>query len=526
MTKLAKVLFAFIAILSLSHQQSFAQKDKGSTVKLTLSPEFKERMITPYVYRADTSVVYYLHNYRKGWYTPYIIATKKIGTKFKLKTLLKEAGTSKSDITYSFVYKGDLIIITQDFSRKEDLLTLFYTIISSDGKIKSPAKEFMKIASEREGRVDIDIEQHPSNFTLKSKVIIDRNDEEELIVANFSYDFKQESYFKFNNKDILQSKEGIMYPPLYGFSDSLYMVNIFEEDRKSRKLKPITSVYVYTKTGKKLFSQELNTDNIRLFSFKLLKVGKESRLVAYYSDDKSDGIDGSVTYIYDPKVNKFVVKESNKIPSTVKAEFLSKRSVRKEKGIGRFEYSDMDFTSNGDLYVINENSIAVTVTSTDPRTGRVTRTTVYYTGTDLLLEKFDSSGKLAYTGALETPQLSTGAAPRQVFKLMTQGKKAAVYFTSYSNYIPRSFKKKIKDFNKKKGHSIYLCEIKGANKNSWKQLNIPLDKGYYVDDVTYLSGSDKAFVILTKRRPKIMEFFMKRFYMKFKTKVGIAELKL
>lgn len=526
MTKVTKLLFAFIAVLLISSLSCFAQKSKSNKGSITLSEVFKERMLLPSIHASDSTLVFFRHNFRKGWIRSYEIATKKLGPKFKTSTVLKEAGNRGRGHTATMLYKGNLFYITQDFSKENELLTLFYSVISKEGQVITPAKEFMTISSKKERRVNIDIEQSRNEFTLKAKVVIDKDDEEELIIANFDYNFKQLSYFKFNDKEILQDKEGTMYPPLYGFSDSLYMVNIFEEDRKSKKLKPITSVYVFTKTGRKLFSQELNTDNIGLFSFKLLRVGNESRLIAYYSDDKSDGIDGSVTYIYDPKLNKFVVKESNKIPASVKAAFLSKSSIKKGKGIERFAYSSMDFTDNGELYNINEQAIEVTTTRTDSRTGRMSTTVEYYTGHQLLLEKYDSTGKLALTTNVETPMIKKVYFNNQVFKILTQGNKAAIYMSTYSQLIPKNFRTKIKDYNRKDGFSIYLYTLKGSNEKKWKKVNFPLEKGYFVDDLKYIPETNKAFVILSKRRPAFFGFWKNLFHIKFKTRVGIVNVNI
>jgi len=526
MHKPNQLLLLLSTILFLASASTYAQKNRKNIESETVfSPKFKERMVWPYIFAADSLVVYYKHNTKRTLITTYEIAKNNICAQFKLSDIYKEAGINKHNEVEDFVYKGNIVHISKDFSKKDELLTLFYTVISKEGKILSAPKEFFTVNSEKESRVNIDIERTQSNITIKAKVVIERKEEEELIIAKHDYNFKQKSNFKFNNKEILQDKEGKLYPPIYGFSDSLFMINIFEEERKSSSAKPITWAFAYTKSGRKLFSQELNSDKISLFSFKVLRVANEPRLIAYYSDDKSDGVDGSVSYAYDPSKNKLVVKESNPIPASVKADFLSKRGVRKNKGIDRFEFSSIAYTRNGEMYNINEQLISRTENSTTAG-GRTVTKIVYFTGDYLLMEKYDSTGKLALTTSIETPQLPRSPFGKGTYKLLTQGNKAAIYVATMSSFIPKDFRKRIKGFNKGLDDAIFLYTIKGTNEKNWKSINVPIEKGYIVDNVTLIEGTNKAFVILTKRRPLFAAFWKNLFGFKFETKIGIMNVEI
>ncbi|MFY8034386.1 MAG: hypothetical protein ACOVMN_07695, partial [Flexibacteraceae bacterium] len=83
MPKFTKLLFAFIAVLLISSLTCFAQKSKSNKGSITLSEVFKERMLLPSIHASDSTLVFFRHNFRKGWIRSYEIATKKLGPKFK-----------------------------------------------------------------------------------------------------------------------------------------------------------------------------------------------------------------------------------------------------------------------------------------------------------------------------------------------------------------------------------------------------------------------------------------------------------
>ena len=159
MLKTTKFLFFAIAICLSFSTVSIAQKSKGASTNqkgknkqadITLSEVFKERMLLPNIVASDSSFVIFRPNFRKGWVRSYDIATKKLSPKFKITTALKEAGNRGRSTVAVMVHEGNLVYITQDFSKENDLLTLFYSVISRDGQVISPAKDFMTISSKKE----------------------------------------------------------------------------------------------------------------------------------------------------------------------------------------------------------------------------------------------------------------------------------------------------------------------------------------------------------------------------------------
>lgn len=523
MLKTLKTIFSIVTIVVLSTLIGFAQN--SNQVNLNLTDEFKAHLREPTVYRCDTNVVYFLEDNKKYYLTAFSIATKRVGNSFNLKTVLKKAGTSLSDVISCYVYKGNLVFLTQDFSKNDNLLKISYSIISSEGSVKSASKLLLKVNSKKESKVNVEVDLNSTNFTIRTKSILDNYIEEELTIANYSYSFVQESILKLNTKDILQNKRGSMYP-LYGYSDSLYMINIFQEEDKTNKINRVSSVFAFSKTGNKVFNQELRFGIGTLYNFKLLRVGNETRLIAYYMDDKSYGIEGSVVYVYSATQNKFILKETNKVPVSVKEAFLSKRDVKNDRGLVRFEFSDTKINSNGEYFNINEQSIKEDKRKENPVTKIKIPISEFYTGSELLLEKYDKTGKLEYITNVRIPEVYTGEVAKKTFNLMTQGNKTAIYFTTKAKNIDLFDRMKIIDYKITKGHSIYIYDITESEKSEWKQIDIPLEKGYYIDNITYLSGSTKAFIVMSKRRPFYRETLIETFHLKYKTKVGIVDIKL
>ena len=150
---------------------------------------------------------------------------------------------------------------------------------------------------------------------------------------------------------------------------------------------------------------------------------------------------------------------------------------------------------------------------------------VYSTWTNLLLEKIDSTGKLIYTGIINTPDMNTYSVPKQTYHLMVQGNKVGVFFTSFNLAIPYYYRELITNYEKKKVRSIYLLKLENSTDRWWRQLKIPMEKGYSLDQLYVIPETNKAFVIFTKRRPAFVNFWKSLFLAKRKTKVGIANIR-
>lgn len=520
------LLIALLFIFSVScFNHAIAQKGKPSKLDMVLvSDDDLNGNFQKFSFLSNgENVVYMLYS----GYPNRIYAIDYKSGKYLSKTLRNDLFDVDGVYPHSYLSLGDdLYCFYEKFDKQADKMMLYVTVLSPDGTMKTiKDKEILSVDSKKRGRVSFEvILVENQNFVVNSKVVVDKNDEEVLTVFMFDKAFKEIGKASFNNKEIFAKKDGKMLDTKHGFIDDLFLVTIFNE-KSGKTGKNISTLYAVDKTGKPSVTQELNTENVSLFDFKLIKNKAHLRLYAYYSDDKSEGIDGTIVFEFDKTKKKFITLNSSKFSKELKKTFISKRRARKDKGIGRFEFSDFLVLPDGGLNVVSEQVVRSQV---KVRTGLVdVYVDVFYTTENQLVERYDSVGKLITAFPFETPVIFKGMYNYRVFNLAFIKNKPYLYFTALPKSFARSLRSNIVDYQRTKEAAIYTYDLTSDSKNVKLTQYSPFLEKRFVPGVFFpISGTTKFAVVCAKLKPRFFVDFARMVGINPKVKIGIIDLQV
>ncbi len=519
-----KVITAAVLIIQLLSSQVIAQKTSKyadiRNVDIKLSELQKDNDHAEKVLGYSNNTAYLDLSY----YGNRIRIYDEIKNEFtKIIELKQEGGLYKSSGTEfltSYSIDGKLYLIHENYSKSDNILNFFATIIDKDGSILTKEKVFFSIECQKRSDVKLNIKKETDFLLIGAVINKEKENNIAYIMAKYTLEFEKIDITTVDNEVLNINGEGRFLEPIHGFTDELFLTAVYQTIPKKKKGKSISTIYVVNKEGKLSFSQQLNVDRFNLFEFKIFKIGKSTIIRAYYSDDNSSGIDGIVQFAYDSKLKKFIVKDTYKISSNVKSKFMNAGMVEEDRGISPFKYQDILVTKDKKMYVLNVREIT-TGSTTSSANGGGTTTYSYSTGEYQMLEVYDSTGKITSVTSVKTDDLSINYGDKSMHLISNGESVAIVYLLNHQVSMEVKGEKKLR----KMYAPQFISNLDNLNQQKDIYIETSGDKKFR-SSRSFLLGNTGKILIVNYRTITIGGAWVDILNLPVKYRIGVAQMPL
>lgn len=397
-------IFLIILFLVFTGQEFFAQQNNN----ILWGPDFKlsSKMSLGEILGHDSKQFYLLKYYGTSdnldiQLESYSIDSLKLSKSFPIDIYFQKGEEFNIETTWMI---GDIIWIFTTHHKKKEAKILCY---SQQFDLSGKAKAEKLLISE----VDVVNKRDLGNFEF----ILGIDSTEVMMVYSppvDKYDYEEINYHMvgIDQKIIWNENLELSHPSDYfeiikhivHDSSHVYVLGVAYTNRVNASNKSNVkntgkyALYSYNR-NERLFNESSLSLNGKYITSATMKNDTSGNLylIGLFSKSRSFSVSGAFYLKSDLATGQLIEKGFSNFDQDLLRQFISDKKIRNDKELDSFDIKDLFVDSIGRVSLLAEQFYVNSTTYTDPRTGHITYT-YYYHYNDLLLVKFDKTGRITW----------------------------------------------------------------------------------------------------------------------------------